>query len=765
MNDPAQRVRDLRAEIEHHNHRYYVLDDPEITDQQYDALFRELQALEAAHPELADPNSPTQRVGGAVAQAFAAHPHRQRMYSLDNALTMGEWRDFTDRLSRVLPGRELTFYVDPKFDGLALEVIYENGRFARALTRGDGERGEDVTANLRTVRNLPLDLRVRARAAGLPVPRLLEVRGEVVITKAAFHALNAAQEEAGDKVFANPRNAAAGSVRQLDSSITARRPLKFFAYGLGEMDWSNLAAGSARAEASPGEAPGREGERGGPSESRSVQLDGGGDQTPKRASLDAAGDQGRSVRSREVKLSLLDEGVSDLPDQDAPPSDSSSPWGTQAEAMLGLRKLGFQVEVLRDEAQSPDQVEALYADLQSRRDHLPYEVDGMVAKLDRLDWQRQAGFTARAPRFAIALKFPAHQARTRLTAIEVQVGRTGVLTPVAKLEPVNLAGVKVSRATLHNEDEIRAKDLREGDTVVVQRAGDVIPEVVEPVLAERPDGLKPYDFPKVCPSCGQTAVRLPGEAAWRCPNRSCPAVVVQSIIFFVSKHGLDIEGVGKKWIDILVGKGLVKTPADLFDLTMEDLTPLERMGDKLASNFVESIAKARQTATLQRLIAALGIRQVGAQTARTLAARFSYLDELCAASEESLTELKDIGPEVAASIRAFCDDAENKKLMQRFKELGLWPTAAPRETSGQEGPKPLAGKRFLFTGTLPGMSRSKAEALVRDLGGDVAGSVSKKLDFLVAGADPGSKLDKARSLGVQVLSPDDFTRLAQGETF
>lgn len=795
MNDPAQHVRDLRAQIEHHNHRYYVLDSPEITDQQYDALFRELKALEAAHPELADPNSPTRRVGGAVAQAFAAHPHRQRMYSLDNALTMAEWRDFTERLSRVLPRRELTFYVDPKFDGLALEVIYEHGRFVRALTRGDGERGEDVTENLRTVRNLPMDLTRRAREAGLPVPRLLEVRGEVVITKAAFHALNAAQEEAGDKVFANPRNAAAGSVRQLDSSITARRPLKFFAYGLGEMDWPDLAVQAGGMNALPGKVPGREGERGGPSEghgvqperpkgqpdgrggrpeepngqpeAQDVQPEGRGGQTPRGDSSNAAGGEARAVRSREVKLSLLGESASDRLGEDetrVAPAGAPSPWATQAEAMRGLSSLGFQVEVLVAAPQSPDQVEALYAELQARRDRLPYEVDGMVAKLDRLDWQREAGFTARAPRFAIALKFPAHQARTLLKSIEVQVGRTGVLTPVAKLEPVNLAGVTVARATLHNEDEIREKDLRVGDTVVVQRAGDVIPEVVEPVLSERPSGLQPYDFPKVCPSCNHAAERLPGEAAWRCLNRECPAVVVQSIIFFVSKHGLDIEGVGKKWIDILVGKGLVKTPADLFGLTVEDLTPLDRMGDKLAANFVESIAKARQGATLQRLIAALGIRQVGAQTARTLAARFSDLDALCAASEETLTALKDIGPEVAASIRAFCDDAENKRLMQHFKDIGLWPTAASEESAGREGPKPLAGKRFLFTGTLPDMPRSKAEALVRGLGGDVAGSVSKKLDYLVAGADPGSKLDKARSLGVQILSPDDFARLAQGET-
>ena len=399
------------------------------------------------------------------------------------------------------------------------------------------------------------------------------------------------------------------------------------------------------------------------------------------------------------------------------------------------------------------------------RYHLPFEVDGMVAKLNRLEWQREAGFTARAPRFAIALKFPAHQAETVLKAIEVQVGRTGVLTPVAVLAPVSLAGVKVSRATLHNEDEIRAKDVRVGDTVVVQRAGDVIPEVVRPVLELRPPLSVPFEFPQECPACGSPAERLPGEAAWRCLNTACPAVLAQSIIFFVSKNGLDIEGVGKKWIKILVEKGLVRSPADLFGLTEQDFLPLERMGDKLATNFVQAIATARQTAGLARLIAALGIRQVGVQTARTLAARFADLDGLREASLETLTGLPDIGPEVAASIRAYFDNPVNRELVERFKAIGLWPLSASEQDAAQDGPKPLAGKRFLFTGTLTGMPRSKAEELVRGLGGEVAGSVSKKLDYLVAGEDPGSKLDKAMALGVRVLSPDEFARLARGETF
>ncbi|MFZ5426177.1 MAG: NAD-dependent DNA ligase LigA [Thermodesulfobacteriota bacterium] len=675
----SERARQLREALEHHNHLYYVLDAPRISDAEYDALFRELQDLEAKHPELADPNSPTKRVGGAVASGFASKKHRLRMYSLDNALAPDEWSAFLDRLSRVLPDRAFTFWADPKFDGLALEVIYEEGVFVSALTRGDGETGEDVTDNMRTVRNLPLDIRPLAAKAGLPVPSILEVRGEVVITKADFRALNDTQEEAGGKVFANPRNAAAGSVRQLDSRVTASRPLRFFAYGIGVAEW--------------------------------------------------------------------------------PLGD---PWSTQASVMGGLTKFGFSV-AKEGRAVNPAGVEAMYAELERTRDDLPFEIDGMVVKLDRLDWQREAGFTARAPRWAIAWKFPPRQAQTVLERIEVQVGRTGVLTPVAHLKPVQLAGVTVSRATLHNEDEIRAKDVREGDTVVVQRAGDVIPEVVRPVLEKRPEGAEEFEFPSDCPSCGSPVKRLEGEAAWRCLNVSCPAMLRQSIVFFVSKSGLDIEGVGKRWIEVLVDKGMVNSPADLFSLTVDDLMKLDRMGGKLAGNFVAAIEKAREEATLHKLIGALGIRQVGAQTARTLAAHYEDLDALGRALTVDLTALPDIGPEVAASIRAFFENPANHKLLERFKQIGLWPRK-PSAKAQSGDPGPLAGKRFLFTGSLSGMTRGKAESMVEGLGGVVAGSVSKKLDYLVAGQDPGSKLDKARSLGVRVLSQEEFERMAGGET-
>jgi DNA ligase (NAD+) len=669
---PAERVRLLRERIERHNHLYHVLDAPEISDAAYDALFRELQSLEEAHPELADANSPTRRVGGAPASAFASRAHRQRMYSLDNALTEEDWLAFADRVDRLLPGRDMDYYADPKFDGLAMELIYENGRFAAALTRGDGETGEDITANMRTVRNIPMDLGPHAARSGLALPELLEVRGEVVITKADFHALNDRQMEEGLKVFANPRNAAAGSARQLDPNVTAARPLKFFAYGLGETRFAPCVPG----------------------------------------------------------------------------------FGTHGQAMAALQGYGFAV-AKEGRLAKAGELYAYFRELGERREELPFEIDGLVAKVDRLDFQAELGFTARSPRWAIALKFPARQAQTRLAAIEVQVGRTGVVTPVAILEPVSVGGVTVSRATLHNQDEIRAKDVRPGDTVVVQRAGDVIPEVVGPVLDKRPEGLAEFVFPNNCPSCASPLTRLPGEAAWRCLNLACPAVGKQNLIYFVSKAGLDIQGVGKKWVEILADKDMVSSPADLFGLKAEDLLGLERMGEKLAGNFIAQIGQARSQATLAKLISALGIRQVGAQTAKTLAERFADLDALGRATAEELTELKDIGPEVAASVLAFFANPQNSELLSRFKDIGLWPAGGtPKSADG-----PLSGKTFLFTGTLDGLPRPKAQAMVEAAGGKVLSAVSKKLDYLVAGAEPGSKLDKAGKLGVAVLDKEKFLAL------
>ena len=671
----AARLRELRALIHDHDYRYYVLDDPIVEDATYDALFRELKALEAAHPELDDPNSPTKRVGGKVLPAFASKAHRLRMYSLDNAMSEEEWRDFVTRAANKLEKEdfpfERSFWVDPKFDGLALEIIYENGVYAGALTRGDGEVGEDVTENVRTVKNVPLDLRPHAARAGLPVPALLEVRGEVVMTRQDFYELNERQREQGGKIFANPRNAAAGSVRQLDSHVSATRPLTFFAYAVGSQDWAG---------ADPG-------------------------------------------------------------------------WATHSGVMAGLGRLGLPL-AKEGRVATEAEVYPYFHSMGVRRPDLPFEIDGVVVKVDSLAAQEALGFTDRAPRFAIALKFPAHEAETKLKQIAVQVGRTGVLTPVAILDPVSLAGVTVSRATLHNEDEIKAKDLREGDTVVVRRAGDVIPEVVRVVSEKRPPDAAPFPFPHICPSCGSPAVRAAGEAAWRCVNLACPAMLRRGIAYFVSKSGLDIEGIGNKWVRTLIDKGMLQTPADLFGLSEADLIPLERMAEKSASNFVAAVEKAQRDATLAKLIAALGIRQVGTRTARTLADHFRDLDALAAATSEELTALPDIGPEVAASIREFFGNAANRDLLARFKSIGLWPISEPKASAPAAGP--LAGKKFLFTGTLPDMSREKAQALVEAAGGRVVSAVSKKLDYLVVGADPGSKLAKAQSLGVTVLSPEQF---------
>ncbi|UJX40188.1 NAD-dependent DNA ligase LigA [Desulfovibrio sp. JY] len=687
--DDAARLRELRGQIHDHDYRYYVLDDPTIEDAAYDALYRELKRLEAAHPELDDPNSPTKRVGGTVLPAFVSKPHRLAMYSLDNAMSEEEWQDFVTRAANKLEkeGQPFTrtFWVDPKFDGLALEIIYENGVYAGALTRGDGEVGEDVTENVRTVKNVPLDLRPHAAKANIPVPALLEVRGEVVMTRQDFYELNERQREQGGKIFANPRNAAAGSVRQLDSKISASRPLTFFAYAIGEKDWAG---------ADPG-------------------------------------------------------------------------WTTHSGIMEGLGKLGLPV-AREGKVAREDEVYPYFKTMGVRRPDLPFEIDGVVVKVDSLADQEALGFTGRAPRFAIALKFPAHEAETVLKRIEVQVGRTGVLTPVAILEPVSLAGVTVARATLHNEDEIKAKDLRAGDTVVVRRAGDVIPEVVRVVPEKRPADAEPFPFPHICPSCHSPAVRAPGEAAWRCVNLACPAMLRRGIAYFVSKSGLDIEGIGNKWVRALIDKGMVKTPADLFNLTEMDLIPMERMAEKSAANFVAAVEKAQQNATLAKLIAALGIRQVGTRTARTLAEHFRDLDGLAAATSEDLTALPDIGPEVAGSIREFFDNAANRELLERFRQIGLWPVSEPKNTVSPEA-TPLGGKKFLFTGTLPGLSREKAQALVEAAGGRVVSAVSKKLDYLVVGADPGSKLAKAQSLGITIMDADEFQKLlgeegARGET-
>ena len=712
------RAQELHTVLEHHNWRYHVLDSPEITDAQYDALFHELKALEEAFPSLRTETSPTQRVGGAVLGELPSMQHTLRMYSLDNLFAPADWNEFVARLQRLMPAvhpASMDFWLEPKMDGLAMELVYEQGQLVRALTRGDGETGEVVTENIRTIRNVPLRLR------GENTPEILEVRGEVIIARQDFAKLNQRQEEEGKKPFANPRNAAAGSVRQLDTSITASRPLRFIAYGVGQVVWENGGA---------------------------------------------------------------------------------SPWATQEATMQGLGAAGFSLAEGAAVCHGAENVVPWLQALEAKRHTMPYDIDGGVVKLNRLDWQEELGFTARAPRFAVAWKFAAEQAQTTLLDIQVQVGRTGVLTPVALLEPVEVGGVTVDRATLHNEDQIAAKDVRVGDTVIVQRAGDVIPEVVAPVLEQRPQGAVPYRFPSHCPECGTAVRQVAGEVAWRCPNAGCPAVLREGVKYFASKGGLDISGLGARWVELFIAKGLVRTAADLFRLDMKTLLSLERMGEKSASNMLEALETARIKATLPRLLCALGIRHVGEQTAKALAKQFGSMDALQNATLGALCAVPDVGPEVAGAVQDYFSQPANKALLEDFRSLGLWPVMASKKTraapaqplatpqtgqaisanqqgslfdlgapgttlppNGHEAPMetaPLEGKTFLFTGSLPTLKRSEAEAMVEEAGGEVLGSVSKKLDYLVVGEAPGSKLAKAEKLGITVLSEEAFLALARG---
>lgn len=668
--DVARRVAQLRETLEHHNHLYYVLDQPEISDAEYDVLFRELAALETEHPELDDPNSPTKRVGGEPAEGFVPYEHAMRMYSLDNAMNLDEWFRFTSRVEKGLGRSGVEYWADPKMDGLAVEVIYEKGRYVRAATRGDGYVGEDVTHNMRTVMNLPLTLR------GDTVPELLEVRGEVVMSNNDFAALNERQREAGEKVFANPRNAAAGSIRQLDPRIAAARPLRFMAYGVGLVEWT---------------------------------------------------------------MSL-------------------STWSSQKEIMDGMKRLGFAIPPEARLCRSKEEVGEYFTALMTRRAEQPFEIDGVVAKVNSLEMQRALGFTSRSPRWALALKFPAHQAKTVLNNVRIQVGRTGVLTPVAELEPVPLAGVVVSKATLHNKGYIQERDFRIGDTVLIQRAGDVIPQVLSVDMDERPDDAQQYAFPMECPVCGAEAVE-DGEAV-RCSNATCPAKTVQQIIHFVSKAGLDMDGVGKKWVQRLAEDGVLGSPADLFSLEKTDLLRYEGMGDRSAEKFIAAIAKAREEAPLWRLIAALGIRHVGEQTARALADNYEDLDAISRLTREELQELNDVGPVVAASVHTFFESDLAQALLTRFKEVGFWPTADP-ETDEGDTEKPLDGKVFIFTGTLPDMKRPQAHALVEEHGGTAVKSISKKVDYVVAGEKAGAKVAKAEKLGLTVIDFDTFMALLQ----
>jgi DNA ligase (NAD+) len=664
----AKRAAALRAAIDEANYRYYALDAPTISDAEYDRLFRELQTLESAHPDLVTPDSPTQRVGVAPAREFAAVRHRVPMLSINNAFGDEEVEAFDRRVREALDVEAVEYSCEPKLDGLAINLTYESGAFVQGTTRGDGFAGEDVTGNLRTVRGIPL--RLRADRA----PELLEVRGEVLMYKRDFEALNARQREHGEKEFANPRNAAAGSLRQLDPRITAGRPLRFSAYGIG----------------------------------------------------DAHG---------------FDEP------------------GTQAALLDALARMGLPVSAERAVEKGVAGLLAYYRRLGERRASLPYDMDGVVYKVNRLDQQRALGFVARAPRFAVAHKFPAEEATTELVGIEVQVGRTGAITPVARLKPVFVGGATVTNATLHNEDELRRKDIRVGDTVVVRRAGDVIPEVVRAVPGTRQPGAPEFRMPTRCPVCGSSVVRLPDEAVARCTGGLfCAAQRKQALLHFASRRALDIDGLGEKIVDQLVDRDLVHTPADLYRLTLEDLAGLERMGDRSAQNLLDALARSKRT-TLARFVYALGIRNVGEATARDLASHFGALDPLMDADEAALEAVPDVGPVVAASIAGFFRERHNREVIRALRKAGAtWEEGAPPARAAGLA----AGKAFVLTGTLPGMTREEATELILSQGGKVSGSVSKKTDYVVAGAEPGSKLAKAEALGVTVLDEAGLRQLLKG---
>ncbi len=664
--DPKREIELLRQEIEHHDYLYYVLDRPEVSDAEYDALFRRLIELESERRDLVTPDSPSQRVGSAPADGFATVRHSVPMLSLGNAFDEEGLRDFDRRIRAILDTDEVTYVAEPKLDGLSVELVYRDGLFSQGSTRGDGRDGEDVTANLRTIPSVPLRLRADAGT----VPDLLEVRGEVYIDKADLSALNARREEEGLPPFANPRNLAAGSLRQLDPQVTAGRPLKIYCYDVGRL-------------------------------------------------------AGMTIES-------------------------------QAELLSGLPALGLRVNPLYEVCVGIEPAVAFYRRLMEERDDLPYETDGVVVKVDDFAARRTAGTVSRSPRWAIAGKFPAQQGITRLTDIVVSVGRTGVLTPIAVLEPVRVHGVEITSATLHNEDEIERKGVLIGDTVVVQRAGDVIPQVVRALPERRTGEERRFTMPKTCPACGSDVVRFEGEVAHRCLNTACPARFQQSILHFVSRGGLDVEGLGYKLVRQLVEKGLVTAFADLFRLERETLIGLERLGPKSADNLLAALDAAKDV-PLGRFLFALGIPEVGDRAAEILAEAFHSLDRIIDADEESLTSLPEIGPKTAAGIVEFFRNEANRRTIAELRDVGLRVTApAAGEHAG-----PLAGKRFVFTGTLSSMTRSEAGERVKTLGATVSSTVSRTTDFVVVGANPGSKADRARDLGVRRLEEAEFLSLLE----
>ncbi|MFL5351273.1 NAD-dependent DNA ligase LigA [Archangium sp.] len=664
----ATRVEQLRKELAHHNYRYYVLDSPEVSDAEYDRLMKELQELEARNPELVSVDSPTQRVGGAAAEKFEKVVHRVPMLSLANAFNDEELSEFDERIRRQTGLSQVAYVCEPKLDGLAITLRYEQGRFVRGATRGDGTEGEDVSGNLRTIRSLPMELLPQD---GVRVPGAIDVRGEVFISKKDFKKLNDKREEEGEPLFANPRNAAAGSLRQLDPRITASRPLSLYLY-----------------ECVPG------------------------------------------------------EGV--------------PAFRSHAEKLEYLKSLGLPVNrYVRVE--SAEGVREQYRKSQEGRHALPFEVDGMVVKVDSEDLRQRLGQVSKSPRWAVAYKFPPEEESTLVEDIQVYVGRTGALTPVAHLKPVKVGGVTVSRATLHNEDELRRKDVRKGDTVFIRRAGDVIPEIVKVVESKRPEGAQPFMFPTECPVCHAAAVKDDEGAIIRCTGATCPAQMVEKVRHFASRTAMDIDGLGEKLAGQLVELGLVKTFADLYHLTRGKLLELERMGEKSADNLLANIERSKQT-TQPRFLYALGIRHVGEATAKTLAESFPDVRQLYEAPLEDITRVKDVGTTMAQVIHAFFREPQNRDAIDALLAAGVTP-AAPRVVKTGL----FAGKTVVLTGGLSGMSRDQAKEEIERRGGKVSGSVSRKTDMVVAGDDAGTKLKKAQELGVRILDEQAFLQLLQND--
>lgn len=668
----AREIAELRQVIAEHEYRYYVLDDPVISDAEFDKLFRRLQQLEAQYPELITPDSPTQRVGGQVSSAFRAVPHTRAVLSLGNAFSESELRAFDRRAKELSRARELDYVVEPKIDGLSVILRYDNGRFTLALTRGDGLSGEDVTANVRTIGSVPLALRPVPQG----VPEYLEVRGEVFLPKEDFRKLNEEREQQGLAVFANSRNAAAGSLRQLDPKVTASRPLRALFYELREL-----------------------------------------------------------------------RGNVPMP-------------GTETGCLELLKALGFPVPVYYY-CESIGEVIDIISEWQEKRHTLPYDIDGMVVKVQDLALAQSLGATGHSPRSQIAFKFPAEQVETKINDIIVQVGRTGVLTPIAILQPVTVSGSVVSRASLHNEDLIREKDIRIGDTVILQKAGDIIPEVVAVVKDKRTGEEVEFSMPEACPSCGSPVVRPAGEVAHRCINISCPAQLKESLIHFCSRDAMDIRGLGPAIIESLLQAGLINDAGDLYNLTQEDIAKLPGMGQKSVSNLVRSI-EASKSRPLHKLIYAFGIRHVGARTAAVLSRHFSSLDEIMDATEERLMQVEDVGPETAKAVVMFFRQDSVRKLIDKLRSAGVEAAIGRQANTEQTGP--LSGKTLVLTGTLSSMTRHEAQEHIERLGGKVSSSLSRNTFALVVGSSPGSKLDRARALGVRVMTEQEFLDLIHGRS-